>query len=346
VRALTYEGPRQIAVSDVEDPTPAEGGAVVRVTAAGICGSDLHIYDGHGFSPDLGFCVGHEAVGEIIALGEGVQQRRVGDRVLVPASVGCGSCESCRAGWVANCLRGAGGCYGLSHALEGSQAEAVAVPAADANTVVVGDDISDESALVLTDNLPTAWYGARRARVAPGDTVAVVGLGPVGLLSVLSAQAMGAARVLAVDLVPERRARAEALGAEPVEGDDPKQVVLDLTHGRGADAVLEAVGADATIALSLSLAGRGGRVSVVGVNQTMDFPMRMALAQFMELEFAIGLCSVQRELPTLLRLVGSGRLDPSVVVTHHLGLSDGPEAYRLFASRADGVGKVVLDPSR
>jgi 2-desacetyl-2-hydroxyethyl bacteriochlorophyllide A dehydrogenase len=347
VRALTYEGPREIAVTEVADPVPrGEDGAVVRVTAAGICGSDLHIYDGHGFSPDLGFCVGHEAVGEIVEVGSAVSRRRVGDRVLVPASVGCGVCEACRAGWVIDCRRGQAGCYGLSHALEGSQAEAVAVPAADANTVLLDEAVSDEAALVLTDNLPTAWYGARRGRVAPGETVAVVGLGPVGLLSVVSAQVMGAARVLAVDLVPERRARAAEIGAEPVDSDDVKLAVMEMTDGRGADVVLEAVGADATIALALSLAGRGGRVSVVGVNQSMQFPLGLALAQVMEHELAIGLCSVQRELPTLLRLVASGRIDPAVVVTHHFGLSEGPEAYRLFAGRGDGVGKVVLDPTR
>jgi 2-desacetyl-2-hydroxyethyl bacteriochlorophyllide A dehydrogenase len=347
MRALTYEGPQQIAVSDVADPVPAGlDGAVVQITAAGICGSDLHIYDGHGFSPDLGFCVGHEAVGEVVAVGSDVGRFEVGDRVLVPASVGCSTCEPCRSGWVAGCLTFEGGCYGLAHRLPGSQAEAVAVPVADLNLVRIPDSISDDAALVLTDNLPTAWYGARRARIQPGDTVAVVGLGPVGLLSVMAAQTMGAARVLAIDLVPGRRAQAQAIGAEPVDSDDPKSAVPDLTGGRGADVVLEAVGADATISLSLDIAGRGGRVSVVGVNQSMDFPMRMVLAQLKELEFAIGLCSVQRELPTLLPLVESGRLTPEVVVTHHMALSDGPDAYRLFSSREEGVGKVVLDPTR
>jgi alcohol dehydrogenase len=347
MRALTYEGPHEIAVSTVADPVPAdEDGAVVAVHAAGICGSDLHIYDGHGFSPDLSFCVGHEAVGEVVEVGSGVRRFSIGDRVLVPASVGCKHCEPCRRGWVAGCVTFEGGCYGLAHRLPGSQAEAVAVPVADLNLERVPDGVADDAALVLTDNLPTAWYGARRARIQPGDTVAVVGLGPVGLLSVLSAQVMGAARVLAIDLVPERRAQAAALGAEPVEADDPKMAVPEMTGGRGADAVLEAVGADATITLALDIAGRAGRVSVVGVNQSMDFSMRMVLAQLKELEMAIGLCSVQRELPTLLPLVASGRLRPEVVVTHHLGLSEGPEAYRLFSSREDGVGKVVLDPSR
>ncbi|HKY16016.1 MAG TPA: alcohol dehydrogenase catalytic domain-containing protein [Microthrixaceae bacterium] len=347
MRALTYEGPHDIRVAEVPDPAPRDvDSAVIRVTAAGICGSDLHIYDGHGFSPDTGYCVGHEAIGEVVEAGSGVRRFAVGDRVLVPASAGCLTCEPCRRGWVAGCETLLGGCYGLGHSLPGSQAEAVAVPAADLNLQAMPDSMSADAALTLTDNLPTAWYGARRARIEPGDTVAVVGLGPVGMLSVMSAQAMGAGRVLGVDLVAERRAAAAAIGAEPVEGDDPRGALIEMTAGRGAEVVLEAVGADETIRLAIDVAGRAGRVSVVGVNQNMNFPMRMVLAQLKELEFAIGLCSVQRELPTLMRLIEAGRIRPESVVTHHLPLSEGAEAYRLFATREAGVGKVSLDPTR
>ena len=346
MRALTYQGPFDVRVVDVPDPVPFDAeAAVVRVRACGICGSDLHIYEGHGFSPDLGFCVGHEAVGEVVAVGDAVTRFRVGDSVLVPGSVGCATCGPCRAGYVLGCERNRSGCYGLSAMLPGSQAEAVAVPCADGNLVAIPDGVSDDAALVLTDNAPTAWYGARRARIEPGDVVAVVGLGPVGIMSVLAAQIMGASRVLAIDLVPERRAAAAALGAEPVESGDAKSAVREMTGGRGAGVVLEAVGADATIDLAMKIAARGARVSVVGVNQSANFAMHMALAQFNELEFAIGLCSVQRELPALLALTRSGRLRPEVVVTHHLPLSDGAAGYELFHSRTGGVGKVVLDPS-
>ena len=350
MRALTYEGPNDIAVSDVPDPTPeAIDGAVVRVTAAGICGSDLHIYGGYGFSTDTHYCVGHEAVGEVVAVGSAVRRFAVGDRVLVPASTGCTTCRPCRAGWVLGCENHQSGCYGLSHALEGSQAEAVAVPFADGNLQLLPEGIDDDAALTLTDNLPTAWYGARRARIQPGETVAVIGLGPVGILSVLSAQVFGAARVLAIDLVPERRAAAAALGAEVVEPDDEGDVKAGfaaMTKGKGAGVVLEAVGADATVDLATKLAGQRGRVSVVGVNQNRAFPFHLPLAQIKELEFSIGLCSVQAELPTLLPLVASGRLKPEVAVTHHLGLSEGVRAYEMFANREPGVGKIVLDPTR
>ena len=151
--------------------------------------------------------------------------------------------------------------------------------------------------------------------------------------------------MFAVDLVDERRARAATLGAEPVAGPDVKAEILEQTHGAGPDVVIEAVGRDDTIALALHLVRAAGRVSVVGVSQTMDFSFPMALAMVKELEFHIGLCSVQFELPTLLPLVSSGRLRPAEVVTHRLGLSDGAAAYEMFASRTDGVGKVVLDPT-
>ncbi len=347
MKALTYEGPRSITYTDVADPAPDQvDAAVVAVRLCGICGSDLHIYEGHGFSPDLGFCVGHEAVGEVVEVGSGVGHFAVGDRVLVPASTGCNDCAACHRGLVARCEKLAAGCYGLSHALEGSQAEAVAVPCADGNLVKIPDAIDDETALLLTDNLPTAWYAARRARIQPGDRVAVVGLGSVGLLAAMSALVMGASRVFAVDLVAERRDRAAAMGAEPIAGPDVRAEILDATGGTGPEVVLEAVGADTTIDLALKLVRPAGRVSVVGVNQNMDFSFPMPLALIKELEFHIGLCSVQAELPTLLPLVTSGRLQPAQVVTHRMGLSEGTRAYELFDARTEGVGKVVLDPQR
>jgi threonine dehydrogenase-like Zn-dependent dehydrogenase len=348
VRALTIHGPKDIRCTDVPDAALPDGlGAVVKVRLAGICGSDLHIYGGHGFSDDTGYTVGHEAVGEVVEVGDQVRRFRVGDSVLIPASVGCALCATCATGRVSTCEhRGQPWrqyCYGMSHALEGSQAEAVAVPHADVNLVTIPDEVGDEAALLLTDNAPTAWYGARRARIAPGDTVTVVGLGPVGLLAVQSAFAMGAARVLAVDPVAHRRERAVSMGAEPVEADDPKTRIRELTCGLGTDAVVEAVGADETISLAISAARVGGRVSVVGVSQNRAFPFRMDTAQVRELEFSIGLCSAQYELPALLALTAAGRLDPASLVTHRLDLEGGPGGYELLSERVDGVVKVVID---
>ncbi|WP_312871801.1 zinc-binding dehydrogenase [Amycolatopsis acididurans] len=335
----------------VPDPSLPDGlGAVVRVTLAGVCGSDLHIYAGHGFSDDIGYCVGHEAVGEVVETGPDVRRFAVGDRVLLPASVGCAWCAACASGHVVACEHRREPwkeyCYGMSHRLPGCQAELVAVPHAEVNLVRVPDTVSDEAAVLLTDNAPTAWYGARRARIQPGENVAVIGLGPVGQLAVQSAFAMGAARVLVVEPVAHRRAVALARGAEPVDADNPKAHLKELTGGDGVDAVVEAVGADATIALAVSAVRPAGRVSVVGVSQNDAFPFRMQAAQTKELEFCIGLCSAQRELPALLALTAAGRLDPAALVTHRLGLAEGARAYALLAERADGVGKVLLDPTR
>ncbi|WP_181784121.1 alcohol dehydrogenase catalytic domain-containing protein [Pseudonocardia pini] len=351
MRALTFSGPRDVRVVDVPDAKPAdELGAVVRVSAAGVCGSDLHIYAGHGFSHDTGYCVGHEAVGEVVEVGSEVRRFAVGDRVLLPASIGCAWCATCARGHVVACEHRREPwkefCYGMSHRLPGCQAEAVAVPHADVNMLRVPEGVTDDTAILLTDNAPTAWYGARRARIAPGDVVAVIGLGPVGQLAVQSAFLMGAARVLAADPVDHRRAWAVEHGAEPVDPADPKASLKDLTAGEGCDAVIEAVGADETIALAVSAARQAGRVSVVGVSRNGAFPFRMEAAQTKELKFAIGLCSAQRELPALISLAAAGRLAPDTLITHRMGLSEGPAAYAMLADRTGGVGKVVLDPAR
>lgn len=347
MKALVYHGAEDIRCEQVDDPQPQDlDSAVVRVTRAGICGSDLHIYHGHGFAPESGYVVGHEAVGEVVEVGSGVRRFAVGDRVLVPASTGCGRCLACDHGHVARCDNGMMRAFGIGPALAGSQSEAVAVPAADCSLRTIPEGIDDEQAIMLTDNLPTAWFGARRAGIEPGDTVAVVGLGPVGLCAVGSALVMGASRVFAIDLLEDRRRHAELLGAEGVGGDDTKEIVLERTQGRGVDRVIEAVGGDATIRLALSLARIEGSVSVVGVNQNPHFDFNMALAMVKSLSFHIGLCSVQAELPTLIPLVQSGRIDLARMVSHRFGVSEGAEAYRLFAAREDNVRKVILDPTR
>jgi alcohol dehydrogenase len=349
MRAATYQGPNLVEVRDVPDACVRDPlGAVVHVEAAGICGSDLHIAAGHGFSEDVGYAIGHEAVGTVTDTGADVHRFAVGDRVLVAASVGCVRCSTCARGQVAACENRRAEwkeySFGMSHRLPGSQAEAVFVPHADINLFAVPDEIADEDALALTDNAPTAWYGARRARVQPGDTVAVIGAGPVGQLAVQSALLMGAARVLVADPVDHRRQVAVDLGAEPVDPSDPKAHLRDLTAGWGCDAAIEAVGADASIALAVSAVRHGGRVSVIGVSQNERFPFRMQAAQTKELEFAIGLCSAQAELPTLLRLTAAGRFRPGAVVTHHLPLEDAARGYAMLTARDPGVGKVLLRP--
>lgn len=345
MKALRYFGPRDIRYDGMDDPTPGDArGAVMKVRACAICGSDLHIFHGHGFSEDTGFCVGHEAIGEIVEVGSAVRRLKVGDRVMLSGAVGCGACASCLSGNVVNCETQSGACYGLSHALEGCQAEAVRVPAADFNAAKIPEGVTEDQALMLTDGLATAWFGCRNADIGPGRSVAVVGLGPIGLMAVESAYVQGAARVFAIDLVPERRAIAQSLGAIALDPADAIAQVREATSGRMAESVVEAVGADATIALSLKLAARRGTVSVIGVNQTRRFEFPMARAFAAGLTFRIGTCSVPQEWPELIPLLQGGRLRPERFITHRMALSEGAEAYAKFDAREAGTLKVVLTP--
>jgi 2-desacetyl-2-hydroxyethyl bacteriochlorophyllide A dehydrogenase len=343
MKALRYFGERDIRYDAMDDPVLlSDRDAIVKMDACSICGSDLHIYHGHGFSEDIGFCVGHEAVGEVVEVGRGVTQLRVGDKVMVPAAVGCGACRSCLAGNVLLCSNGKSGCYGLSAKLQGVQAEAFRVPAADANAWKIPEGLSDDQALMLTDAMATAWYGVRRADVVPGGSVAIIGLGPIGLMAVESAFVMGAGLVYAIDPIPERRAMAEAAGALALHPEVALDTIREATGGRKLDSVVEVVGGDATVDLALRLVRPRGTVSVIGVQQSRRyaFPLERAFAS--GLTFRAGTCSVPEEWPALIPLVQAGRLHPERYISHRLPLSAGEEAYRLFDNRAEGALKMVL----
>ena len=345
MRAVVLHGERDIRVDDVPDAgVPGPDGLLLRVDRTAICGSDLHLY--HGPMTVPGAHLGHEFVGTVEEVGADVQTVRAGDRVLVSGVIGCGRCQACRAGDVVVCLNAGTKVFGTSLELAGGQAEAVAVPAADTSVIKIPDTISEEQAVLLTDILPTGYLGALRADITPGDVVVVIGLGPVGVFALQCAQLHGPSRILAVDMVPERLARAEELGAEPIDASDGATIakVLDATGGRGAPAVIEAVGADQTISDALFCAAPGGTVSVIGVNLNLGLPMPMPVLLMKRLTFRVTLASIPTTWPALLPLVASGRLHPEDVFTHHLGLSEAAEAYRLFESRADGVLKVLLDP--
>jgi 2-desacetyl-2-hydroxyethyl bacteriochlorophyllide A dehydrogenase len=345
MKALRYYGPRDVRHEVMDDPKlQTERDAIVKMEACSICGSDLHIYHGHGFSDDLGFCVGHEAVGEVVELGRGVSRLKVGDKVMMPAAVGCGMCRPCLAGNVIGCEFGAAACYGLSAKLQGVQAEAFRVPAAEMNALRIPDGISTEQALMMTDALATAWFGARNADIKPGSGVAVIGLGPIGLMTVDSAYVMGAHVVYAIDPVPERRVIAAGSGAVALHPDEALSRIKDDTHGRKLECVIEAVGADATVDLALRLVARRGTVSVIGVQQTRRYPFPLERAFTSGLTFRAGTCSVPEEYAALIPLVQSGRLKPERYVTHRLALSEGSEAYRMFEARTHGALKMVLRP--
>jgi len=345
MKSLVYRGRRDIRCEEVADPIiSSPGAAIVQIRACGICGSDLHPYH-----QDMGrsYCIGHEAVGEVVETGPEVGRFKVGDRVLVAASLCCGECKPCRRGYGMLCeqypyprvfgqgLPGLGGC----------QAEAVEVPVADTNLHLLPTGMSDELGVMLTDTLATAWQCAKTGRVSRGGAVAVIGLGAVGLQCVLSAFAMGAEQVFGIDLIEDRRQAAAALGAVPVDGATAFQQIMDMTAGRGADTVLEATGGPQTMELALQVASKGAVISVVGVPEAMSmpFPILAALSKNLEINFVT--CSVKAQLPELFDALDAGRLKAEALnglITHRLPLAQGPEAYALFDSRADGVKKVIL----
>ncbi|HET6810983.1 MAG TPA: alcohol dehydrogenase catalytic domain-containing protein [Acidimicrobiales bacterium] len=345
MRAVVLEGAGAVSVQDVPDAgLLGPDSAVVRVDATAICGSDLHLYHGHGGAP--GTRLGHEFVGTVEEVGPDVRNVSRGDRVLVSGVVGCGHCPDCLARDPGVCRNNGLAVFGTG-ALHGGQAEAVSVPGIDVFSLVVPEALTTEQAVLLTDILPTGFLGARRADIRPGSTVVVIGAGPVGVLAAQCAQLFGPARVLVVDKVADRLERAARLGAEPVDASagDTVALVQELTGGRGAESVIEAVGADQTVSDAIMCAAPGGTISVIGVNLGMAFPFPMALALMRRLTFRVTLASIPGTWDSLVPLIASGRLHPEDVFTHRLPLSAAAEAYRIFDSRTDGVLKVLLDPA-
>lgn len=332
----------QVADATLRDPTSA----LVRMTCTSICGSDLHLV--HRTVPAApGTVLGHECVGEVEDVGSEVRRFRRGDRVILPGVIGCGGCAACRAGYAVGCLNQAVKVYGTSLELPGVQAEAVNVPAADFNLWPAPSDLTDEQVLFLTDILPTGYFAAQNAGIQPGDTVVVIGCGPVGLAAIVCAQLFGPARILAFDRVPYRLEQARAFGATAIDtsDSDPRTHVYGVTDGRGADAAIEAVGSTATVQLAFDLVRIGGRVSVVGVVVDPAFPFPMGTALLKDVTFRIGLVNVGAFIPPLLELVRSGRIDPTLLISHRLALAEGERAYHLFDGKRDNCLKVVLRPS-
>lgn len=258
MKAVVYHGTADIRVDDVPEPRieqPTD--AVVRLTASAICGTDLHFIRGTFAGMSKGQVLGHEGVGIVEAVGAEVRNIRVGQRVIIPSTVGCGTCRYCREGGFAQCdnanpqgKRAGTVFYGGPDAAggyRGLQAEKARCLWADANLVPVPDDISDDQAILMSDILPTGWFGADLADIKAGETVAVFGCGPVGLMAIASAKVMGAGRVIAVDRLPDRLAMAARLGAETVNFDkvNPAQQLVEMTGGDGPDKVIDAVGVDA-----------------------------------------------------------------------------------------------------
>jgi len=349
MRALTFHGVEDVRYETVPDPGLVDPGDVlVRVEWAGLCGSDLHPYFGREVGLDSGTVVGHEMVGRVVDAGPEVTRFSVGDRVVSPFTTSCGQCFYCRRGLTARCERGQlFGWVERGRGLHGGQAELVRVPLADSTLLAVPEGAAPELALLAGDVLATGFFAASMGGVEPGDTVAVVGCGPVGLMAVLGAREMGAQRVFAVDRVRERLDMAGLYGAEPLDAlsMDVSAAVLTATDGRGADAVLEAVGSPAATRLAVDLVRPGGTVAAAGVHTEDHFAFAPGEAYDKNLTYRAGRCPARLWAEKVLPLVAEGRHDLGALITHRLPLSEGPEAYRMFAERRDGCVKVLFEVS-
>jgi threonine dehydrogenase-like Zn-dependent dehydrogenase len=346
MRAVAFEDVRKVAVVDVPEPKIEEpGDAVIRVGAAAICGSDLHMYEGK-VPLYPGDTIGHEVVGVIEGVGPDVTGFRPGDRVVVSFVIACGRCWFCRHRQSSLCedQRMIGGGV-LGGYLGGGQAELVRVPDADWNLLAVPDELSDEQALFVGDILTTGYYGAAIADIQPTDVVVVVGAGPVGFFALQAARAMGAERVFALDMEPDRLAIAERVGAIPinVKERNAQMALSERTEGRGADVVIEAVGSVPAFESAIEVVRRGGTVAVVGVysSESVEVQMGVYWARALRLRFS-GLCPVQGWWEEAMHAVRDGRIDPLPIISHRLPLDQAPEGYELFASRR--ATKVVLQP--
>lgn len=342
MKALVFNGPGRSAWQDMADPGVQDpGDAIVRVEAVTICGTDLHILKGDVPDVQPGTVLGHEAVGEVVETGSGVRGVRPGDRVLISCITGCGRCRFCREGAYGQCLGGGG--WILGHLVDGTQAEYVRVPFADFSLHPLPASVDAKEAVLLADIFPTAYeVGVLNGRVRPGDTVAVVGAGPIGLAAIATAQMFSPARIIAVDLAPVRLEAARRLGADAIAtAAEAEALVADLTGGLGADVVIEAVGVPESFELCTRMVRPGGHLANVGVHGKPAV-LHLEDLWIKNLTLRTGLVDTY-STPTLLGMLIDGRLPVSELVTHVFELGQMEEAYDVFAGAADtGALKVVL----
>jgi alcohol dehydrogenase len=344
MKALVYHGPGAKAWEDVPRPVLlADTDAIVRVDVTTICGTDLHILKGDLPAMADGRIIGHEAVGTVEEVGTGVKNVRVGDHVLVSCVSACGACRFCREARFGQCLGGGG--WILGNEIDGTQAEFVRVPFADNSTYPAPAGVSDEELLMLADILPTGYeVGVLNGGVRPGDVVAVVGAGPVGLSAIMGASLYSPSHIVAIDLADSRLEAAKLFGADVTVNnsrEDALEAVRSLTGGLGADVTIEAVGVPGTFELAVELVRPGGRIANIGVHGA---PATLHLEEqwIRDITITTGLVDAY-STPTLLRLLASGHVDAGRFITHRFALDQMDEAYSVFARAADtGALKVLL----
>jgi alcohol dehydrogenase len=343
MKALVYNGPGQRSWREVPDPVIRDPeDAIVRVDAVTICGTDLHILKGDVPTVEPGRILGHEAVGTVTAVGSGVRGVAIGDRVLISCITSCGRCEYCRQGHYGQCLGGGG--WILGHLIDGTQAEQVRVPFADRSVYKLPDNVSDEQAVLLADILPTAYeVGVLNGKVSPGDTVVIVGAGPIGLAAIATSNLFSPSRIMVVDAADSRRKAALERGADLALGpdEDVEAAVRELTGGLGADVAIEAVGVPDTFELCTRVVRPGGTVANVGVHGA---PATLHLEDLWikNVTITTGLVDTSTT-PRLLSMLAAGRLELPGLITHRFGLDEMQDAYDVFSRPAvTGALKVAL----
>jgi alcohol dehydrogenase len=343
MKALIYHGPGQKHWEEKPDPAvenPTD--AVVRILHTTICGTDLHILKGDVPAVKPGRVLGHEGVGIVEATGSAVRHFRPGDHVLISCITSCGSCPQCRKQMYSHCEDGG---WILGHLIDGTQAEQVRIPHADHSLYPVPPGASEEALVMLSDILPTGFeIGVLYGKVAPGDTVAVVGAGPVGMAALLTAQFFGPSRLIMVDMDENRLAAARQFGATdtvPAGMQDPAKAVMELTGGKGVDVAIEAVGVPATFSICQRILAPGARLANVGVHgKPVDLQLQDLWIR--NISISTGLVNTNTT-PMLLNVVQSGKIDPSRLITHRFSLAEIEAAYEVFANAAQEKAlKVVL----
>ena len=346
MQALTFGGKEIIDYSIVRDPEllhPSD--AIVRITMAGICGSDLHVYHGREKGLDRGTVMGHEFTGIVEETGNDVKKFKKGARVLSPFTTSCGECFYCLIGLTCRCEKGnLFGWVRNGHGLHGAQAGYVHVPMADSTLLPLSTDLNEKKGLLLGDVFSTGYFCADNVGIKPGAVYVVIGCGPVGLMTILAAKHLGAEKLFAVDVIPERLVKAEVFGAIPLNPSltDVKEEIFNNTYGRGADAVMEVAGSDQTLKLAIDLIRPGGTISSVGVHTASNFSFSPGEAYDKNLIYKSGRCPARFYSEKLLQEQVPQRYAIEDIITHQFSLKEGARAYKVFDKKLDNCIKAVL----
>ena len=348
MKALTLDGKQTVRYASVPDPAiQAPGDVIVQTRLTSICGSDLHVYHGREKGLDPGSVMGHEFVGDVVETGGSVKLLKCGDRVASPFTTNCGSCFYCNEGLTSRCSQGQlFGWVQDGFGLQGVQAEYVRVPLADTTLLPLDPQVGLEEGLLLGDGLSTGYFCAEMAAVRPEGVYAVLGCGPVGLMAIVAARYLGAERIYCIDRIPERLLLGKSFGAVPVnlERENALGILQEATDGRGADAVLEAVGSPSAARFAIDLLRPGGTIASVGVHTKEQFSFAPTEAYDKNLTYRTGRCSARHYMERLLPLVLQDAFPLTSLISHRLPLSEGVKGYRIFDKKLDGCTKVVLTP--